>query len=158
MNQYKYPEIIPYQDIHFCSNHFRNMKSLIEDNGFYPLLIGKGDFPRVWIFAKNKQNSVIEVIKDSVAILPETKVNIYSEMKKMTISVYSFPDNKVYTMLEANYNSDIPNITYIDLQPIGYVVTGNENELTIGNLKISQSTIGGDDGPLSSIVKIDNTK
>lgn len=130
----------PYPQIKFCNNIFINMLTLLDDNGFYPLLIGKDKIPRIWIYVKNNIGETIALIKDNIAISPILKVNIYSTERKITITTID-----KLKLLDIYYEEDIPEVTYIDLKTLGYNIVGNRNELTVGNTVLSQTKHGDKD-------------
>ena len=140
----------PYSTISFCSNILKNLKYILDDNGLIPILIGEGDFPRIWLYAK-KDNKPIALVKDSVSVLPQVKVNISQKEQKMNIEILNMK-NKYVNLLEIILNKDIPMVSQLDLRPIGYRVFGDSNSLTIGNSNYSGNSFEG----INTLVKMGN--
>lgn len=126
-----------YPVIKICSNTFKNMLALVDDNGIYPLMVGKDETPRIWIYTKNEKNEKIAIVKDNIAILPTIKVNIY--LNEKVIKIFTLRNDKV---LEINYKEEIPIINNLDLRPIGYNIYGNKDELYIGTHQLINNTMG----------------
>ena len=142
INQPLPQEYKQYQKINFCSNTLINLKFLIEDNGFVPILIGSGDFPRVWIYAK-KENNAITIVRDSVSVLPIVKVNIFSREKKLSIEITLSPNSGSTKIIDIDFSNEVPFVNYIDLKPIGYNIFGDLKELNIGENKLHNNIFEG---------------
>lgn len=142
INQPLPQEYKQYQTINFCSNTLINLKYLIVDNGFVPILIGSGDFPRVWVYAK-KENNAIAIVRDSVAALPTVKVNIFSREKKLSIEITLSSNSESTKIIEIDFGIEVPSVNYIDLKPIGYNIFGDRTELNIGGNKLQNNTFEG---------------
>lgn len=129
-------DYIPTKELVFCGNIISNYRYLISDNGFYPLLIGEGEIPRIWIFAKMPNNEFLTVVEDTVSNINQIKIDIHNFEKK--IEIKDTVSDKV--ILRLSY-LDIPSINYIDLKPIGYQISGDKTALLIGNSTIIGNTI-----------------
>jgi hypothetical protein len=149
INQTLPQEYKQYQTISFCGNTFKSLKYLIDDNGFIPFMVGVGDIPRLWIYTK-KDNNAIVVVRDSVAILPNIKVDIFNREKRLSVSLTLMPNIEETKIFEINFSGEIPIVNHIDLRPIGYVVFGDKTELNIGNQKYQGNIFEN----LQSLVKI----
>ncbi len=112
INQPLPQEYKQYQKINFSSNTLINLKYLIVDNGFIPILIGVGDFPRVWLYAKQVNNS-IAIVRDSVAVLPTIKVNIFSRDKKLTIEIALHPNSESTRIIEIDFSNECQRLTIL---------------------------------------------
>ncbi len=143
-------EYKPYHNITFCGNTFKNLKYLIDDNGFIPFLIGMGDIPRLWIYTKKELNSVV-VVQDSVAILPVIRVDIFNNEKKLSAEVTQVPGAANTKIFEMDFSAEIPVVTLIDLRPVGYNVFGDTTQLNIGEQKF----VGNRFENLHSLVKLE---
>ncbi|MDP4268941.1 MAG: hypothetical protein Q8909_02320 [Bacteroidota bacterium] len=142
-----------YHTIIICGNTFNNVKYLIDDNGFIPLLIGAGDIPRLWMYTR-KDNNAIAIVKDSLAIHPAIKVNIINRNKSLTIEVSQAPNSEPIKMCDIDFSNEIPNINQINLRPLGYNVYGDNNSLFIGEQKLTGNHIEN----LQSLIKIEQSK
>src|SRR5450759_2902936 len=151
INQLLPEEYKPYQNITFCGNTFKNLKYLIDDNGFIPFLIGMGDIPRLWIYTKKELNAVV-VVQDSVAILPVVRVDIFNNEKKLSVELTQVPGVTITKIFEMDFSADIPVVTLIDLRPVGYNVFGDTTILNIGEQKYQGNMFEN----LISLVKLEN--
>jgi hypothetical protein len=151
INQSLPQEYKPYHNITFCGNTFKNLKYLIDDNGFIPLLIGMGDIPRLWIYTKKELNAVV-VVQDSVAILPVIRVDIFSNEKKLSVEFTQVPGATNTKIFEMDFSAEIPVVKLIDLRPVGYNVFGDSTALNIGEQKYQGHMFEN----LHSLVRLEN--
>ncbi len=140
----------PYETIVFCNNTFNNITYLIDDNGVFPLLIGKGEFPRIWLYTRNNNNP-IALVRDNISISAQVKVNIYQEERRMTIELFDMKD-KYLNILEIVLKEGIPNLKRLDMRPIGYNIYGDSESLNIGNSKFANNVFQG----MRTLIHIDN--
>jgi hypothetical protein len=152
INQSLPHEYLQFQNITFCGNTFKNLKYLIDDNGFIPFLIGLGDIPRLWIYTKKALNAII-VVQDSVAILPGIRVDIFNNEKKLSVELTQMPGVTNIKIFEMDFSAEIPVVTLIDLRPVGYNVFGDSILLNIGEQKYQGKMFEN----LHSLVKLENT-
>lgn len=129
-------EYIPMKQLVFCGNKVSNYQYLISDNGFYPILIGDGAIPRIWIFAKMPNKEFMTVVEDSVSNINQIKIDIRSSENKIEIK-----DTVSNIIILKLIYDDIPSIIYMDLKPIGYLIHGDETKLMIGNNTLHGNTI-----------------
>lgn len=151
INNFKIPsDYSPINEISFCGNKFVQVKYFLEDNNFYPILIGQGDTPRIWLFAKATKNDFVTVIEDNVSKLKEVKIDIFQKEKRILITTIS---NSVSTVIiELYFNNEIPNVTHLDLRPVGYNIYGDETKLMISNSELRGNTMVG----TNSIISLNN--
>ena len=139
INQTLPQEYKQYPIVTFCSNTLNNLKYLIEDKGFIPFLLGNGEVPRLWIYAKQDNNPIV-LVRDSVAIFPGIKINIFNKEKRISIEhsqILSVENNKIFEM---DFASQVPVVTFIDLRTLGYNLYGESNGLKIGNTSYQSKT------------------
>lgn len=136
-------EYIPYDRVNFCSNILINVRYLINDKDFYPLLIGKGNIPKIWIYAKEQNRNSTKLVEKSISLLPSVlSVNINDDSKRL--SVVSHEKSNQTTILEIDYYSnEVLNVEQLDLRPIGYNIIGNKDGLLIGNNTVKRNTLQG---------------
>ena len=140
----------PYETIVFCSNTFKNLSYIIDDNGVIPILIGKGEFPRIWLYARS-ENKPIALVRDNISILPQVKVNFYQVEKRMTIELFDMKDDYI-KILEILLNNGIPTLKKLDMRPIGYNIFGDTESLNVGNSKYVNNVFQG----MHTLIKINN--
>lgn len=125
-------EYVPTEKIDFCGNMISSYKYLISDGGFYPILIGKGEILRVWLFAKNPNNEIITLVDDSVSNINQIKVDIFNTEKR--IEIRDIERKKV--ILKLKYGK-VPAIESLDMTPMGYNIQGDKEKLVVGSTNIS---------------------
>ena len=140
----------PYEAISFCGNTFKNLKYIIDDNGLIPILIGKGDFPRIWLYAKNNDNP-IALVKDSISVIPQIKVAILQKNKTLKVEILN-SQNSYISILEIDFGDNKVSVNKLDLRPVGYNMFGDTNSLNIGGNQYSQNIFEG----MQTLVKIEN--
>ena len=151
INQTLPSEYKQYSSIYFCGNTFNNLKYLIDDNGFIPFLIGVGEIPRLWLYVKKENNSLV-VVRDNIAILPTVKVDVFSKDKKLKVELSHIPNVEDMKIFEIDFSGSIPNVNHIDLRPIGYNIFGDKTELTIGVNKFKNRIFSN----IHTLIKIEN--
>lgn len=141
----------PLDELVFCSNTIRKSRFIINDNGFIPLLIGKGEnsTPRIWLFAKEPKYGAIPVIEDNVSNIKQVKFDHYQKSDKIEISFLSKDSD--LTILKLLYEGT-PKITQLDLRQFGYNIQGNNNYLSIGGTQLKGNYFEG----LESVIAFDS--
>lgn len=130
----------PYKSLNFCSNILIDVRNIFEDDGFYPLLIGKGENnPLVWLFLRTKEKAVITIVEENRPLFNQFNIDLFEKDRILLITV----SNNIgkTSVIEINYNSDVPRITHFDLRPLGYSIYGDFQGLNIGTSKYSGNTI-----------------
>lgn len=133
-----YEELDIYEKLTVCSNLLINTVHIFQNqNGWRPLVIRKGEVPRVWLSAQvendNELPTPIELISDSVSLNDEFFIDK---------SEYGFQityQNKVIVKAGNHMNSSLE-IIDIDLRPIGINIYGDNNSLKMGGISMSQNT------------------
>ena len=139
----KVAEFDAYDKIIVGSNEI-SCKHLININGFYPIVIGKGVAPRIWLYVMSK-GQIITLVDDSKEVYNRISV-INDEPKKEISIVYEETPNSIFVILNATYESeDVLYIKEMNLNPIGLAVVSDEKELRIGNNRISGNVVVGAD-------------
>ena len=142
-NNMKVAEFDAYDKIIVGSNEI-SCKHLININGFYPIVIGKGVAPRIWLYVMSK-GQIITLVDDSKEVYNRISV-INDEPKKEISIVYKETPNSIFVILNATYESeDVLYIKEMNLNPIGLAVVSDEKELRIGNNRISGNVVVGAD-------------
>ncbi len=127
------PNFIPYDKLIICDNELIYCKALIKHKDFYPILIGKGIYPKIWIYSKYRKYTIIKnvpIVEQSISRIRELKLDIDSDKHIISIKNIGSENN---TILRMSYFEDLVNIDTIDLRPIGYDIYGTtEKGLTAG--------------------------
>jgi hypothetical protein len=125
----------PMDKIVFCGNKIANYKYLISDNGFYPILIGSGVIPRIWLYTKTDKNEYITLIEDSVSNINQIKVDIHNSEKK--IEIKDIHTNTIILILKYD---GVPAVILLNLNPVGYNIQGDEAKIMIGDSSLYGNT------------------
>ncbi len=130
------PNYIPYEELIICSNVMINGTLPFRIEGYSPFLAGKGEIPRIWLsaFINPSERRWLNLIVDNQIVGNPTfekhplKLNISKEEKWISVTVGE------YTILHVQKRSETQAIiTRLDLRPLGFNITGNEEGLSIGN-------------------------
>ena len=128
-----------FEEIDVCGNVMRHVEYLFEINGNYPLLIGKGFTPYVWMYVPANATGTkwIPIIERNVSLNSAAKIQ--SGSSKNTNVTYFGKDILVYKK-ESN-NKLI--ISDIDFRPIGINIYGNKKELNVVGAAFQQNVMSG---------------
>ena len=131
-----------YEELIVCSNALINTQHIFSTNdGWYPLVVRKGQAPRVWLSVRvldtsNEENKVekfIELIVDS---------QVKNDSVGFTSTQYGFQitvNNQV--IAEAgNHDSNSLEIIKLDLRPLAMNIFGDHTSLNIGNNVMARNT------------------
>ncbi len=137
----KTSEYTPYEKIILGSNKI-SCNYLIDITGFYPIIIRKGNVPRIWLYVMSR-GQIITLVDDSKGVNNMITVVNDDTNKEITIFFEEAPKS-VFVILRATYeNEDELYIKEMDLNPIGLNVVSDEKELRIGNNRISGNVVTG---------------
>lgn len=104
--------------------------------GHFPFLAGKGEIPRIWLsaFINPSERKWLNLIVDNQIIGHPTfqkhslMLNISKEEKWISVTVGE------YTILHVQKRTETQAIiSRLDLRPVGFNITGNEEGLSVGN-------------------------
>lgn len=136
MNEFKFPsQFDPYERITVCNNELINCKAILNHKGFYPILIGKGIFPQIWIYSKYRKHTLIRdipLVEHSVSKVNFLKVDIDSDKHILTIKYLGYNEFGQDVMLSMSYANVNPVIDILDLRSIGYDIHGSSSGLSAG--------------------------
>ncbi len=138
---------VPYEKIIIGGNEI-SCRYLVNINKFYPIIIGEGETPRIWLYAI-VNDKIITLVNDNKVIHHRIKVSIDKTAKSVSIVLIDNP-NPDYVILFADYKKEkVFNIKKMDLNPIGLSIISNENELMVGKNHISGNVVKGVDSFIS---------
>ena len=140
-NNMKVAEFEAYDKIIIGSNEI-SCKYLININGFYPIIIGKGNVPRIWLYVMSKEE-IVALVDDSKGVY--NRINVINDEAKKEISViFEEAPNSIFVILKASYEDEgVLYIKEMDLNPIGLAVVSNEKEMRVGNNRLSGNVVRG---------------
>lgn len=136
-------DFAPYDIILLGGNEI-SCRYLFNIDGFYPIIIGKGDIPHIWLSAMVKGER-IDLIEDNKVSYNRLKVKNDSINKEITIILKDGPNPDIIILLASYKNEGIFDIKKLDLNPIGLTVSSNEKELMVGNNHLSGNVVKGVD-------------
>ena len=125
-------EYIPYKEIEFFSNKASDYSLVIKSGEFSPVLIGKGEGPKIWLAQqdKNNQNKWEYLVYSNKSFHPELVVN-------STESETEIIGGGICIIKAKELSKEKVLIEKLDLRPIGYLIYGEGNNLTIGSAHLS---------------------
>jgi hypothetical protein len=124
----------PHLSVFICSLTIYKYKVLFRINDLIPLLIGSGQYPRIWInTTRNIQSRKVEkCIENNKIIHPG-----FSIIHKVPITVKA---EKFTILTISETNSRHITISQIDFRPIGINLYGDERGLNFGGSHFSNLT------------------
>jgi hypothetical protein len=136
-------KFMPYDTILIGSNEV-SCRYLININGFYPIIIGKGEIPHIWIYAMIRDNEIV-LVNDSKKSYDRIEVDIDKTKKEITIKLKDIPQPDIVILSASFDNERVFNIKKLDLTPIGLSVISDEEKLMIGTNCIKGNIVQGVD-------------
>ena len=133
------PDYKPYNKVIFCGNTLNNVTYFLEDDGFYPLFIGKGIIPEIWLFHKDSNGKVTKLIEKSKTVVSDLYVNL--DLSQSIINVLFDNRTTKIEALSVIYSPDSIVVNHLDLTIAGYNIFGDGSSLKIGNTTISNNTL-----------------
>lgn len=137
------PNFIPYDRLVVCNNELINCRAIISHKGFYPILIGKGLFPRIWIFDKFDKLESIPLVEQSISHNQRIKVDIDPDRQLVTIRLLEYQGIKENIILNINYQGNNAIIDILDFRPIGYNIYGTSKSIFAGGVEFSGNSMKG---------------
>ncbi len=128
----------PLNTLKICSNTLFDGSILVSLGDILPLLIGKGEKPKIWLQAvvdsKNKQ--FVTIVDESISMHPAVKV--YEESGSLNIMI---SEEVVLSVKMLNQDSAV--VEKLDFRPIGINMHGNSTSLIVGGGTVSGNTMSG---------------
>jgi hypothetical protein len=126
----------PFPKIIICGNTLINVQIPFEVYGDIPLLIGDGNSPKIWLKAmtSRQERKFREIVRANRALQASVTV---SGAGTYDISV-TVPN---MTIIRLHRNTEgIPEVTKLDLRPIGLSIQGDSEKLAIGSQLLTENT------------------
>ena len=115
----------PFEKLDICGNTLINGYIPIAVDGNPIFLIGKGEPPRMWLSAQNKDKTWSYIVNNGVS--SNDKIRVLHSGKIVAI----YLSDKI--ILQATKeDEDYMIISYIDLKPFGLSITGDITSLKVG--------------------------
>lgn len=128
----------PLKKLVICSNTLTGGGNLVSIKGEFPVLIGKGSTPTVWLkaVADSSTQELMPVVEKNKSLHPAIKVIAKNNTVEILISGE--------TILSAKGTSqDVVIVDHLDLRPIGINVHGDSSSLSVGGNTFSRNSMHG---------------
>ena len=130
------PELyVPYRKLVFCSNIIEGGGLIVEVSGSIPILVGKGDPPKVWMSARRENNHELVVENSSALTKNITSANVFGGTVIMS--------NGVVILSARQISEDEAEVDQVDMRPLGLNIFGDKNGLKVGGMSLSGNTFSG---------------
>ncbi|MBU9219605.1 hypothetical protein [Burkholderia multivorans] len=125
---------VPYETLVLCSNKLSVQVPLMLKGVGAPLLVGKGENPRLWIAVTTTApvRQFFYIVQDNSPLSPQVQVK--SEGGTTTVST---GNNILCSVSQTGEREAV--VSSLDLRPVGLAVHGNSDELWIGKSRMSHS-------------------
>lgn len=134
------PDFIPYRCLKIGNNKI-GVKYILNISGFFPILIGSGEVPQIWIFMRIG-NVITPLVEKNISKTPQVKS--YISDNKISFSVYDIDRKSWKVLIHVRFeHKDEPYIDLLDLRPIGISLFLDDDKLNIGNIVLNNNTITG---------------
>jgi hypothetical protein len=125
-----FPKII------ICSNTLINVQVPFEIEEEVPLLIGSDGEPKIWLSARSpKPDMPWQLMIRANRSLHTAAVITGAGTEEVSVTVSG---TKVLTLVKRP--DDIPEVTYLDLRPVGLNIYGDNSKLMVGTNPFSNKT------------------
>ncbi len=136
----------PYPTLEIGKGQLVDVRFLFQVGGGYPLLVGRGKFPLVWMGALAQPgNRWISIVERNVSRQPTVSVNL-SEVQEPNgiVARVEVTVGDTVALRVSGYSYDRARIDQLDLRPIGFSVFVDGNGvhaggMTIGTLNVSNA-------------------
>lgn len=129
---------IPFSELSVCSNTISGGGNLVAVGDVLPLLIGKGDKPKIWLqaLADTKNNKFVIIVEESISKHPAVKV--YEESGSLNIMI---SEELILSVKMLDEESVV--VEKLDFRPIGLNMYGDSSSLTVGGGMFSGNSMSG---------------
>lgn len=128
----------PYETLIFCSNTIEGGGHLFQIGNEFPLLIGKGNPPSVWLLgvSDSRSGELKTIISKS-----KSRSSNFSVIDAFGGTIVMAKGQKVLSVRELSDKS--AEVDFVDLRPAGLNVFGDKLGLKIGGMSLSGNSISG---------------
>jgi hypothetical protein len=129
---------IPLNSLTICSNTLLGGGNLVAIGNNLPLVIGKGEKPKIWLqaLANSKENKFVVIVEESISKHPLVK--IYEEFGTLNVELAG---ETILAVKITGKNS--AEVEKLDFRPIGLNMHGNKSSLTVGGNTFSGNSMSG---------------
>jgi hypothetical protein len=128
----------PFKTLIICSNTLYDGGNLVAVGDVLPVLIGKGEKPKIWLqaLADSKKNQFVTIVDESISKHPTVKV--YEESGNLNVVI-----SEVVILSVKMIGLDSAIVEKLDFRPIGLNMYGNSSTLTVGGGTFSGNSMSG---------------
>jgi hypothetical protein len=128
----------PYDTLVVCSNKLSGGAHIVAVGDVFPLIIGKGKKPKIWLQAMSAPDSkeFITIVEESISKHPAVKVQEDGDSIIITIQ-----DSKV--LVVSSSSNDSATVSELDLKSVGLNISGNQKSLSVGGSTFSGNSMSG---------------
>jgi len=128
----------PFKTLKICSNTISGGGNLVAVGEVLPLLIGKGEKPKIWLqaLANSKNNQFVTIVEESISKHPSVKV--YEESGYLNVII---SEDVILSVKMLSQDSAV--VDKLDLRPIGINMHGNSSSLTVGGGTFTGNSMAG---------------
>ena len=128
----------PFNTLTICSNKLYGGANLVAVGDVLPILIGKGEKPKIWLqaLADSKKNQFVTIVDESISKHPAVKV--YEESGSLNVMI---SEEVVLSVKMLDQDSAV--VEKLDFRPIGLNMHGNSSSLTAGAGTFSGNSMSG---------------
>lgn len=128
----------PLSKLIICSNILSGGSNLVSVGDVLPLLIGKGEKPKIWLqaLADTKTNQFVTIVDESISMHPSVKV--YEESGSLNVKI---SEEVVLSVKILDQNTAV--VEKLDFRPIGLNMHGNSSALIVGGGTFSGNSMSG---------------
>lgn len=121
-----------------CSNTLSGGSNLVAVGDVLPLLIGKGEKPKIWLQAlsDSKKNQFVTIVDESISKHPAVKV--YEESGSLNVMI---SEEVILSVRILDQDSAV--VEKLDFRPIGLNMHGNSSSLTVGGGTFTGNSMSG---------------
>jgi len=129
----------PYENLKVCSNTLIGGGVIFDISGEFPLLIGRGAPPLVWLTASasSDQKKPATIVDASTA---KTDAAVVHKLSDTDVVVFF---GHVLVLSVKKISNDKAEVDKLDLRPFGYKIFGDSSGLSIGDSHFSRNTTSG---------------
>ncbi|WP_162549644.1 hypothetical protein [Hymenobacter nivis] len=121
-----------------CSNKLIDCEGIALIRGIPPILIGAGEFPRIWLQGFSEQSGFIEIVSNNIRMNPN--ISLIEDKFNKTTAIAAGTKMIVHSQM---IDSTSCAVRLIDLRPIGINMFGDETGLSVGGGSFSKNTFQG---------------
>lgn len=129
---------IPFNTLKVCSNTISGGGNLVAIDEVLPLLIGKGEKPKIWLqaLADSKSKTFVTIVEESIS--KHSSVKVFEESGLLNIII-----SEELVLSVKMLDQDTVVVEKLDFRPIGLNIHGDSSSLIVGGGTFSGNSMSG---------------